>query len=220
MSALIYRSKFYLLQYFLLVTISILHPGFLQASDKYFKKSDNETDKQFIERSTGEKVIERQIGLHNNLIKSRQVLVAFTESRSANKSLDEYDINLNIFIPMVGVKYSKLSVTACDIQGGPPTLRSFFYAKADTSSNLSIGVICGWDSAHVAADCQLNNQVSFYKIPTNLDKGEIEEIKDKKFAAFYSEGPSQYDPKFKCTISNFGTAADVKKILSKLGFQQ
>jgi len=153
-----------------------------------------------------------QIAHTKKLVKEKNVLIGFTGNNE--------NIDLNLFVPTKGDEYSWLQIEACECEGGAPTIRSFFYANADSNSDLEIGVICGWDSPHRGAECQMTDEVRFFKLPKDLSNGALTAITDKKFEAFYRKEYPKGVKDYQCTVNNFSNAADVKKLLSKIGYSQ
>lgn len=176
-------------------------------------RKNNEKDQDFIERVTNSSFYPNQIGFNGEVVKGTKSIIAFTPN-------DENDVQLNIFIPIERTKYKVLKVTTCQQNGGDPTLRAFFYAKADESQDTAIGIICGWGHIHHGADCPDYDMVFFFKVTP--DQSRIIKIENRKFdKKFYGDdlNPGQ-SPGIKCTGAKFQTAKDIKKILVNMGYPQ
>jgi hypothetical protein len=73
-----------------------------------------------------------------------------------------------------------------------------------------VGVICGWDATHAAADCQANDEVRFFTV--NSSGAAV--VPMEKFARlFYKQVKPDKQSSFTCTVSKFQTTQDVKKLL-------
>ncbi len=200
-----------------LISLFVLFPIFNAFSTEVAQRR-HESDPQFVERITHAKIIDKQIARTKELIKNKDVLIVFTEARPPYYANDEFNIQLNIFINVGKNSYEWLRVEACDVAGGNPSLRSFFYSNADSSADIEIGVICGWDSPHGGAECRSHDEVKFYKIPIDWHEGLLIKVEDEKFKAFYGKKNSDVTKDFECSTAKFSTASDVKKILLKIGF--
>jgi hypothetical protein len=177
-----------------------------------------ETDKAFVERVTKHELINEpsdQLAVTSQLVKGKEVIVAFTGEEIGKKMGPEgpsHDIDINFFTKIKKDEYTLASVVACEIEGRPATLRSFFFINIDKKSELSVGVICGWDAPHNYADCQLNDMVKFFKPLADSKWGEINDPQFNK--AFYFK-KKEKGSDFSCTFSKFKNAGDVKKIVAK-----
>ncbi len=181
----------------------------------------SETDTQFVERITASKISEKHLARTKKIIKESNVLVAVTESKEneASQVGADFNLQLNVLIPKKD-GYQWLHTIACEIEASSPTMRAFFFANADDNPDVEIGVICGWDAIHRGADCDSNDQISFFKVPVAEARDELPQLTNEKFKAFYKQVPMKRDKKYNCTKSNFSTVADVKKLLTKIGFKQ
>jgi hypothetical protein len=176
------------------------------------------TDEVVVEKMSGEKVLKGQIARTDLKIGEPGILVAFTQKESANREVDDSDISLNVLVPISKEAYVRASVVACEVEGGAPSLRSFFFIQADRDPDVEIGVICGWDATHQAADCQMNDQVHFYKISMTATPKTVtvKKLDDEKFAAkLYGKRKPEPTSDFECDFARFKSAADVKKIFAK-----
>jgi hypothetical protein len=144
------------------------------------------------------------------LIKGATALVAFTEVPEPGDP-DDNDINLNAFIKQSDLSYARIGETeACEVEGGSPSMRTFFFADLGGGSQPVVGVICGWDASHAAADCQANDEVRFF----NVDAKSVSAIDMKKYdALFYKQEKPSKKATYTCAVSKFATAQDVKRLL-------
>jgi hypothetical protein len=182
-----------------------------------------ETDQQFVHRVAKGDVVkggrdQPQIARTSRLLEDKEVLLAFTTppvaaERPSPDPNEDADITLNAFIKHSAQSYAYLEpVVACEVEGGPAGLAAFFYINVAGESGPLLGVICGWNAYHALADCQLADQVRFYKIS---ETGILVVPMDKYQAALYSQVPAVSDPTFNCTVAKFHNAADVKQLLSE-----
>jgi hypothetical protein len=195
---------------------SLAHAG--QSGIVTAEMKAGESDQQFVQRIVKGDVIGTQIARTSKLLEDkREVLLAFTMPPIDEKKLqldpsDDMDISLNVFIKHNAQSYVYLQpVVACEVEGGQADLRAFFYVNVAGEPRPLLGIICGWDAPH-AMSCNLPDEVRLYKIS---DDGILEVPMDKYRAALYSKEPSEGVPTDDCTVSNFQTAADVKRLLSK-----
>ncbi len=181
-------------------------------------RNPGESDTDFVQRITKQTVVpdaaeHRQIASTSALIKGAETLIAFTEATDESDRDPEpaYDIALNVFLKMPDGSYSWVGKsTACEIEGGSPSMRTFFYANPDNTPDLEIGVICGWDESHAGADCAANDEVRFFK----ADRNAVTEVPMKQYETlFYKQEKPDKGSDFTCTVSKFRTAADVKNLL-------
>ena len=176
-----------------------------------------ESDQSFVERITRHKVVDDgnghfQIARNSKLLKDTEVLIAFTNNPFDETSTDLFDVHLNIFVKKAKDQYESLdTVIACEVEGGTPTLNSFFYVDLKGESNPAVAVICSWPS-HPAAECQLSDEVRFFKVSEKA----IEEIPmDKYKTLFYKEKSPDPKSDFTCKYANFKSAKEVKELLKK-----
>lgn len=180
------------------------------------KQQTGESDIQFVKRATKLKIHENQTGRTKSLTPGTNTLVAFTE-RPEPKDPESFEVVMNVFVPNKDETYTASEITACEIEGGSPTLRAFFYAKADKTDQLAIGLICSWTAPHQGADCDLPDQVLFFKYI--LDSKKIIPVKNENFEKmFYKEVPMEGDSTKTCKARKFENASDIKKILKNSQF--
>lgn len=186
-----------------------------QAADDTVILKKGESDIQFVQRITGHSVTpadgkDKQIARTLKFIKDKDVLTAFVETPSEPASDETFDIELNLFTKKTDTTYTQTGIQACEVEGGSPTLRSFFYLNVDSEPDLEIGVICGWDATHQGADCQANDNVRFFK----LKNGELEAVQMDQFKkVLYEQRKPNKKADFDCTYTKFKSAADVKKLI-------
>ncbi len=187
-------------------------------------RQPGESDAALVARATASTIIDQQIAHTQSLRPGTDILVAFTQDTTNYKDENGiYDAALNLFVPTVTEgTYNWVHVEACEVEGGSPTVRSFFYANADADPDLEIAVICGWDALHAfdydAGDCGMHDEVRFFKIPSDTSKSAITELKNNAYSAFYSHVKLSPKAPNTCKKEKFSNARDVKKILSTLAF--
>jgi hypothetical protein len=183
-------------------------------------KKPGESDAAFVQRITGHDISvsgmvdgQPQLGNSSTLIKGAETLIAFTDVRDPGDTDPEpaNDIDMNVFLKQSPLSYARIgTVEVCEVEGGSPTLRTFFYASLEGVSDPVVGVICGWDATHAAADCQANDEVRFFTV--NSSGAAV--VPMEKFARlFYKQVNPDKHSSFTCTVSKFQTAQDVKKLL-------
>lgn len=197
-----------------LILILLCAPAFAQQGA--VTRQASETDAAFVKEITHQDLVQDghdQLGRTSSLVSGKEALVAFTERPSEDGA---NDFELNVFVKNSGQSYQILkSVTACEIEGGSPSLRSFFYVSLSKNGTLVIGVICGWDATHAAADCQLSDDVRFFKIKG----GELQALPMEKYTAlFYRQVEPTKDAGFTCTVARVNSAQDVKRLLRENNF--
>ena len=90
-------------------------------------------------------------------------------------------------------------------------MRSFFYVSPDHAPGLDVGVICGWDEPHRGAECELNDEVRFFKVSPTA----VTEVPMKKYETlFYKREKPDKSSRYTCKVSKFQSAADVKTLLT------
>jgi hypothetical protein len=130
-------------------------------------RNPGESNTDFVQRITKQTVVpdaagHQQIANASALIKGAETLIAFTEVPDRSDPDAAYDIFLNVFLKKSDGSFAWVGKsTACEIEGGSPSMRSFFYASPDNMPYLDVGVICGWDETHNGADCAANDEVRF-----------------------------------------------------------
>lgn len=206
-----------------IIGINFIFIGFAFADTGAPRLLKNEVDMQFVARVTNSNVhmpdsTPPQISRTKKLIKGKESLVGFTETLNEVMGSGLYDLSLNLFVLDKGESYQWYKTEACQIEGGSPTLKSFFFANADSDTDLEIGVICEWRAAH-QSECPMPDELKFFKIRQNQSAVELGQLENSKFASFYGEAASQVNKNMKCRIPKFKTAADVKKMLLNLGFK-
>lgn len=175
----------------------------------------NESDISFAERVTGFPVTptaaeNKQIA--RTTLLGKEMVIAFVEAPFDPERPNDHDYNveMNLLIKEKDSSYLKTSISVCDVEGGNPTLRSFFYFNADAQADLEIVTICGWDATHKAADCNLQDEVRIFKL-----KGDTIEAlpMDKYKSLLYEDKKPETKSDFTCQYKKFKTAADVKRLL-------
>lgn len=76
-------------------------------------------------------------------------------------ALGEKEITLKVTATTTKISeasYARTSLQACEVEGGSPTLKSFFYLNVDADPDLEIAVSRGWDATHQAADCKAHDE--------------------------------------------------------------
>ncbi len=206
------------MQYFGVFVFSLFLSAGAFAASEITMKSD-ESAESFIKRATKHKLIldesgHAQLAKTSDLTKGSEAFVAITES-DPEKDPADADVNsfdLNILVKKIDQTYSLFSpVIACEIEGGTPTLRAFFFVNIAGETNREVGVICGWDIDHPYADCESNDVVYLFKVGS----GQIEPVDMKRYKSIlYREAKPEKNSDFECTYSKFKTVSDVKKLLS------
>lgn len=175
-----------------------------------------ETDVQYVERSTKSKIYNNQIGRNKLLLPGSNTLTAFTEQPDGDTG--DFEILLNIFVPQKDGQYDWDKIRACEMEGGSPILRSFFYVNADRDPDLEIGVICGWERSNAFQDCPNFDEVRFFKLSKGKELGKLSRIDDTKFSKFYEKKKLKKNDDLECTRGLFTNADDIKRILQTLGY--
>jgi hypothetical protein len=181
-------------------------------------KNPGEDDAALVQRITKQDVVadsagHDQIASTSSLLKNTETLIAFTTAPDLQDADPDpaNEIYINAFLKKSDGSYTWLGNTlACEDEGGDASMRSFFYASLDKASNPVVGVICGWDAVHRYADCEMNDQVRFFKVEQNSVSAVPMEKYEK---VFYKQEKPDKNSKFTCAVSNFKTAADVKSLL-------
>ena len=185
-----------------------------RADNTIVVQNKNESDISFVERVTMRHITpefgEKQIARTTKL--GKEMLISFVESSpyAPPRPVDnEHDIELHIFIRNHDSNYLQTKTVACNIEGGNPTIESFFYLNVDSDPQLEIGVICGWHNSHAAAECQTINEIKFFK----LHDDNVQAVSMEKYKALlYGEKKPDKKSDFTCKYTKFKTAADVKKL--------
>jgi hypothetical protein len=178
-------------------------------------KNPGESDAAFVKRITKHDISsssmvdgQPQLGSTTALIKGSEALVAFTDVPDPDPTDPASDIYMDVFRKQSGLSYARIGhAQVCEVEGGSPTLRSFFYVSPDNGSDMAVGVICGWDASHAAADCQANDEVRFFK----PDGSAIPMEKFNKL--FYKQARPDKHSDYTCQVAKFQTAKDVKNLL-------
>ncbi len=141
------------------------------------------------------------------------MLVAFTEVLFEDTEPSKgFDIHLNFLIKESALQYeAPASLVACEVEGGSPALRSFFYVDLKGEATQAIAVICSWPE-HSGADCNLSDKVKFFKL-TSKSISPVPMANYKKLF-YYSKKPGPKSD-FTCTYARFKNAKDVKALLLK-----
>ncbi len=178
----------------------------------------NESDKNFIERVTNHKLTgdgngRFQIARTSKLLKGSEVLVAFTEVLFEDtEPSNGFEIYLNFFIKDSPLQYeSPATFVACEVEGGSPALRTFFYVDLKSETTPVIAVICSWPK-HAGADCNLSDEVKFFKL-TSKSISPVPMANYKEL--FYYKKKPEPKSDFTCSYARFKTAKDVKTLLLK-----
>lgn len=199
--------------------VVLFFSGLARADVPFHQKNAAEDTKSFTERVTKSAIHQKnQFAETDALPAGKKTIVAFAELKDSQDP-SQYDLELNVFKFQNDDKYSLSTIVACEQEGGSPTLRSFFYANADSTPQKSIGVICGWDARH-ESDCQQHDQVRFFKVSSS---GELTQLNNQGFEKhLYKKKKTitQENGTIDCTLANFKNAKDVKTILKKMGFPQ
>jgi hypothetical protein len=178
-------------------------------------KKPGESDAAFVTRITKHDISsssmvdgQPQLGSTTALIKGAQTLVAFTDVPDPDPTDSANDIYMDVFRKQSGLSYARIGhAQVCEVEGGSPTLRSFFYVSPDNGSDMAVGVICGWDASHPYADCQASDEVRFFKPDGSA-------IPMEKFAKlFYRQVKPDKHSDYTCQVAKFQTARDVKNLL-------
>ena len=178
--------------------------------------TEKESDQGFVERVTTRKVLDDSRGhiqllRSSKLLKKSEVLIAFAKVPNEN----DFDIHMNAFIRKSGANYESLtSKEVCEVEGGDATLESFFYVDLKTESRPLIAVICSWPE-HRYADCQLKNEVRFFRVTEKS----IDIVSMEPYQKLLYEDEKPYAGREisdgKCSHAKFKTANDVKKLLAE-----
>jgi hypothetical protein len=237
--------------------IALFFAGAIQSGVAFSAPSDlvtknpGESDAAFVARITKHDITTvygggQQLGNTSALIKGAQTLVAFTDvpDPDPEPGVNADEIDMNLFVKQSDLSYARIgSMTVCEIEGSSASMRSFFYTPLKNPSETVVGVICGWDEGHRYADCQLNDEVRFFRIDgdvinrmglntggtegaaRNLESRGIAGIKagahnrsESDNGAISAIPMDKFDKIFYkqsngCTVSRFQTVADVKKLL-------
>jgi hypothetical protein len=198
----------------LLLASAIQNGPAFSAAPAIVTKNAGESDAAFVQRITKHDITSSsmvdgkpQLGSTTALIKGSEALVAFTEEpESGDPSAN--DINMDVFLKQSGLSYARIgNAQVCEDEGGSPTLRTFFYASLNGVPDPVVGVICGWDATHAAADCQADDEVRFFKADGTA-------IPMEKFAKlFYKQAKPDKNSTYTCQVDKFKTATDVKNLL-------
>jgi hypothetical protein len=200
-----------------LVLAGTITSGPAFCADAQVTKAAGESDAAFVKRITKHEITSdgagnQQLASTPALIKGSQTLIAFTEVRDpADPEPGDHDIYIEAFLQQSGSSYARIGdALACESEGGPATVRSFFYTALNGASDMAVGVICGWDSSHPYADCQANDEVRFFTV----GKNEVSAVDMDKFEkVFYKQAKPDKHSNYKCSVSKFKTAGDVKNLL-------
>ena len=203
----------------LLVSTLAAFPAFAGANPP-----GREADIQVLERTTKQRVYvgedgNPQVIRTNQLAGFSKAIVGFTKFYSDESDRSAFDIQLNLVDSSGEPKLTASVPDACEVEGGSPKVRSFFFINADKESDLEIGVICSWKDA-AAAECPQFDQVRFFKLLQKPNGSfEFERLENQKFKTLYHAEKSSTVADLKCEgAPNFKSAADVKRMISKIKF--
>jgi hypothetical protein len=181
-------------------------------------RNPGEDDAAFVQRVTKREVVadfagQTQVARTFALLKNAETLIGFTKAPDPQDTDPDPadDIHMDVFLKKSDGSYIWLgNALVCEVEGGDASMRSFFYTRLGKDSNPVVGVICGWDASHHGADCASNDEVRFFRVGLNSVSAVPVEKYEK---VFYRQEKHDRYSKFTCTVSNFKTAADVKKLL-------
>lgn len=217
---------------FLLLWIPIIAFG----QTNVVKTDENEPDFSFVKRVTGESIVAteaisgcndassnceisliNQITRTRKLFKNQESILAFTYRKfdSNDSSSNEVDVAGHFLLKKTNIKYVHYEhPSICEVEGGSPTLRSFFYVDINHKSSPVLAVICGWNAQHAAADCAQTDEVRFFTVNENgINAIPMESYKK----TFYRKIKSNTNLKMLCSEAKFQSAEDVKALLYSHG---
>jgi hypothetical protein len=111
--------------------------------------------------------------------------------------------------------------TACDEEGGPPTLEAVFFARTVKGGGRDLGILCSWDFRNAAVNGALSTAL-FYRVTEEGSHLAVEPVADlnKKFLTSDVVRANERGKWTKGPKPTFKTVADIKKLLKKMGIDQ
>lgn len=85
----------------------------------------------------------------------------------------------------------------CEIEGGSPGVRAFFFLNADEEPVSKVGIICSWKD-RAGAECPKYDQVRFLKLFKNASGAGLEKIESRAHKKLYHLDKSTSVPGLKC----------------------
>jgi hypothetical protein len=183
-------------------------------------RNQSEGDDDFVARVLGPSVeIAQKVVRSTELAGRKLTLIGFASPKDA--SAEDNSLVGHLFIETSPGRYEHVKFPSCQEEGGAPELLAVFFARTVKGGGRDLAVLCRWEARHAVAQ-GMSYSAQFYRLKERGSEIVVESVTDlnKRFETDNLVHENEHGKWVKGPKAKFKTVAEVKKLLTKMGFEQ
>ncbi|HEY2899721.1 MAG TPA: hypothetical protein VGL59_04020 [Polyangia bacterium] len=190
-----------------------LHAGVVRA--EVIVRNPSEGDGDFMARVLG-----TSAELAQDVVRSTEIAGGKTTLIGFVNTQDDGLVG-HLLIERSPAHFEHVTFQSCESEGAAPELMAVFFARTSKGGGRDLAVLCRWEQRHAVANGMLYG-AAFYRTEDRGSTTVVEPVTElnKKFKADSLVHLTEHDNWVQGPKAKFSTVAEVKKLLTKMGFKQ